>query len=167
MGDMIIILPLPDENHVERMRKKLEEYLRLNFLREFEIFIRKDNSNISVFFKRDTSFSSRIQNVLDFAKLNYQEDVSLEQAASKIFLSKYHFEKIFTAQIGMPFKKFLNCFRLCRAAEILRLNSLPSVTDVCFETGFGDFSNLEPIQELLIFLPFQYPCHLLSPPCNW
>jgi len=56
-------------------------------------------------------------------------------------LSKYHFEKIFTAQIGIPFKKYLNYFRLCKAAEILRSNTPISVTNLCFEIGFGDLSN--------------------------
>ena len=86
-------------------------------------------------------FSFRIQKILNFINKNYCHHITLGQAANIINLSKFHFEKIFLSEVGISFKKYLNIFRLYKAAELLRSNHTVSITDVCFDMGFNDFSN--------------------------
>lgn len=137
-----LILKLVNARNIEKIREGIEAYLKTaKYFSEAKIFIYENISINPICSQTDNLFSSRIQDILDFVKIKYKEDLSLEKAACKVFLSKSHFEKIFTAQIGIPFKKFLNYFRLCKAAELLRSNTTTSVTKFCFEIGFGDLSN--------------------------
>jgi AraC-like DNA-binding protein len=56
-------------------------------------------------------------------------------------LSKFHLERIFEKEVGIPLKKFVILKRLYEAACILRSNEKTKATQVCFDVGFGDFSN--------------------------
>jgi YesN/AraC family two-component response regulator len=142
MKEINLILKLGDEKNVEKIIKEIKGYLISSDLcSEVEVSNYEKVSTIPFHSKSNKLFSQRVQEVLEFVKTEYTENISLEQAASKLFLSKYHFEKIFKAEIGMPFKKHLNYFRLCKAAEILRSNTSISVTNLCFEVGFSELSN--------------------------
>lgn len=88
-----------------------------------------------------TCFSSRIQKIIDLTYKNYEDELKLEQVARRINLSQCYFSKIFKSEIGLPYKKYLNIFRLYKAADFMRSNTAILITDVCYDAGFKDFSN--------------------------
>jgi AraC-like DNA-binding protein len=95
-------------------------------------------------------FSSRIQKILDFVKNNYKKPIPLERASKIIGLSPFHFTRIFKKDMGITFKKYLNLYRILKAAIKLREGNNLLVTDICFESGFRDFSNF--IRQFKIFI---------------
>jgi len=68
------------------------------------------------------------------------EPVDLQGLAGQAGLSPYHFLRIFSSALGVTPHQYLVRRRLCRAAQLLTEEDRP-ITDIAFETGFGDLSN--------------------------
>jgi len=66
----------------------------------------------------------------------------LDDLAEMAYLSRFHFNRVFSSIAGIPPVEFMTALRFERAKELLLTTEL-SVTDVCFEVGFsslGTFS---------------------------
>jgi len=66
----------------------------------------------------------------------------LDDLAEMAYLSRFHFNRVFSSVAGIPPVEFMTALRFERAKELLLTTDL-SVTDVCFEVGFsslGTFS---------------------------
>lgn len=66
----------------------------------------------------------------------------LDDLAEMAYLSRFHFNRVFSTIAGIPPVEFMTALRFERAKELLLTTDL-SVTDVCFEVGFsslGTFS---------------------------
>jgi AraC family transcriptional regulator len=68
------------------------------------------------------------------------EPVALENAASEVGLSSFHFLRLFATVLGVTPHQYLVRSRLRHAARLLADNTR-SITDVAFDVGFGDLSN--------------------------
>jgi AraC-like DNA-binding protein len=68
------------------------------------------------------------------------EAIDLQRVAGQAGLSSYHFLRIFSSVLGVTPHQYLVRRRLCRAAQLLTQEDRP-ITDIAFETGFGDLSN--------------------------
>ena len=77
-----------------------------------------------------------LQTILEFLESNYMNDINLDDLASLLHISPFHFARVFRAITGMNFKTFINNFRLEKADHLL-LNSRDSITKVAFACGFG------------------------------
>lgn len=78
----------------------------------------------------------------DHADRHYDEPLDLEQLAAVAGISKYHFQRLFTATYGMSPAEHLSRRRVERAQDLLRATNL-TVTEVCMTVGFtslGSFS---------------------------
>ena len=71
---------------------------------------------------------------------NASEAVDLEQVASQVGLSRFHFLRLFAKVLGVTPHQHLVRARLRHAARLLA-DDTRTVTDVAFEAGFGDLSN--------------------------
>ena len=114
--------------------------------------------------EKEVLFSSRIQKILNFLDENYGNEITLQKAAEAIYLSKDHFNRIFKAEIGVSFKKYLRILRLFKSAMKLRTNYAISVTDICFDVGFNDLSNF--IKSFKLFVgcsPIKYKLCSVNP----
>jgi transcriptional regulator GlxA family with amidase domain len=79
----------------------------------------------------------------DHADLHYAEPLDLAALAAVAGLSKYHFQRLFTATYGVSPAEHLSRRRVERAQDLLRATNL-SVTEVCHAVGFsslGSFSS--------------------------
>ena len=66
----------------------------------------------------------------------------LDDLAEMAYLSRFHFNRVFSTVAGCPPVEFMTALRFDRAKQLLLTTDL-SVTDVCFEVGFsslGTFS---------------------------
>lgn len=72
---------------------------------------------------------------------NVTFNLSLNQLAEKAGLSRFHLEKIFNSELGLPIKKYFDILRINHSANALRSCKEISITDLCFELGFNDLSN--------------------------
>jgi AraC family transcriptional regulator len=68
------------------------------------------------------------------------EPIDLQTMARQAGLSPYHYLRIFSSSLGVTPHQYLVRRRLCRAAQLLADEDRP-ITQVSFETGFGDLSN--------------------------
>jgi AraC-like DNA-binding protein len=78
----------------------------------------------------------------DHADRHYDQPLDLEQLAAVAGISKYHFQRLFTATYGMSPAEHLSRRRVERAQDLLRATNL-TVTEVCMTVGFtslGSFS---------------------------
>jgi AraC-like DNA-binding protein len=80
----------------------------------------------------------------DLLASEYQSRVLLEQAAREACLSEFHFHRLFRATFGETPHDFLTRLRMERARQMLA--SERSVTEVCFEIGYGLGSRIENIE---------------------
>ncbi|MFK3983529.1 helix-turn-helix domain-containing protein [Micromonospora sp. NPDC050397] len=79
----------------------------------------------------------------DHADRHYAEPLDLETLAGVAGLSKFHFQRMFTAAYGISPAAHLSRRRVERAQDLLRATNL-TVTEVCHVVGFsslGSFSS--------------------------
>jgi AraC-like DNA-binding protein len=79
----------------------------------------------------------------DHMDRNYREPQDLESVAAVAGISKYHFQRLFTATYGVSPAAHLSRRRVERAQDLLRATNL-TVTEVCHAVGFsslGSFSS--------------------------
>lgn len=77
----------------------------------------------------------RLCRARDLLADEYQSRVLLTQAAREACLSEFHFHRLSRATFGETPHEFLTRLRLDRARRLLA--SQRSVTEVCFEVGYG------------------------------
>ena len=76
----------------------------------------------------------------DYLAEHYSENISLEKLASLAKLSPYHFNRVFSEQMGMPPHTFQTQVRVCRAKALLRQGR--PIAQTAALTGFADQSHL-------------------------
>jgi AraC-like DNA-binding protein len=67
---------------------------------------------------------------------NYNEELTLNQAAGAVGLSATHFLRVFKNVSGMTFKQYLNHYRVNKSTEYLRNGD--GVTETAMKCGFSD-----------------------------
>ncbi len=78
----------------------------------------------------------------DHADRHYTETLDLDALAAVAGMSKYHFQRLFTATYGLSPAAHLSQRRVERAQDLLRATNL-TVTEVCHAVGYsslGSFS---------------------------
>jgi AraC family transcriptional regulator len=100
---------------------------------------RKNKIGDIVGFKGENSkkeYSARIHRVIDYIKLNSNEDLSLDKLSSIAHFSKFYFHRIFKAITGENLNSFVNRVRIERSAFLLIYNN-ESITNIAYLTGFS------------------------------
>lgn len=82
------------------------------------------------------SLHSRITHVCDYIDRHLDEPLSLEQLSALAHCSKYHFHRMFKAQVGVGTAKYLSLARLKRASYRLAFEPELSVLDIALEAQF-------------------------------
>jgi len=75
----------------------------------------------------------------DFLADEYQSRILLAQAAREACLSEFHFHRLFRCTFGETPNHFITRLRMERAKHMLA--SGRSVTEVCFEIGYGSLGS--------------------------
>ena len=80
----------------------------------------------------------KIREVLSYISENLESDLSVDALAEKVWLSRYHFMRLFKAQTGQTVHAYVREKRLLRAARMIR-EGIPVVkaASLC---GFQDYS---------------------------
>jgi AraC-like DNA-binding protein len=82
----------------------------------------------------------RINNIFNFVKEEFQRSIGLEEVAGKVSMTVPAFCRYFKKITGKTFTQFVNEYRLVHAAKLLHEKQV-SITEVCFESGFNNFSH--------------------------
>ena len=87
---------------------------------------------------------SRIAEAIDYIRINFSRQPSLDQIAEKGHLSPFHFQRMFTEWAGVSPKKFLQYISLEYAKDVLS-NKHGSLFDAAFEAGLSGTGRLHDL----------------------
>ena len=86
-------------------------------------------------FNRRQGAIQRLRPVFEFIEGHYPERIRLEDMASRVYISKTQFKRLFKQVTGQSFVSFLRHFRIEKAQTLLR-GANHSVSQVAYETGY-------------------------------
>ncbi|WP_031427593.1 AraC family transcriptional regulator [Flavimarina sp. Hel_I_48] len=84
--------------------------------------------------------NNRINIVFNFVKDEFKRQIPLDEISELVSMTVPAFCRYFKKITGKTFTQFVNEYRLTHAAKLLHENPI-SITDVCFESGFNNFSH--------------------------
>lgn len=86
----------------------------------------------------------RVAEAIEYIQKNFKQQPSLDEIAAAVYLSPYHFQRLFTEWVGVSPKKFLQYISLEYAKSLLK-NRHSNVLDVAHETGLSGSSRLHDL----------------------
>ncbi|GAB1308503.1 AraC family transcriptional regulator [Urechidicola sp. KH5] len=86
----------------------------------------------------------KIEVVFSYVRENFQRPIPLEEIADKVSMTIPAFCRYYKKVTGKTFTQFVNEFRVVHATKLLA-ESHSSITDVCFESGFNNFSHFNKL----------------------
>ncbi|AZV58067.1 helix-turn-helix transcriptional regulator [Clostridium sp. AWRP] len=82
------------------------------------------------------NYNACIRKSIDYIENNLNNKIELEDIAHKVFLSKYHFHRIFHSVVGEPVAEYIRRRRLKEAANEL-LNTDNKIVDIALKYQFS------------------------------
>ncbi|BFT74717.1 response regulator [Paenibacillus sp. P36] len=83
-------------------------------------------------------YSKVIRDVIEFLNLHFGEDISLADAANRVFLNRSYLSYLFVQETGSNFSDFLAVLRLEKAKELLAAGGMKNY-EVAEAVGYKDF----------------------------
>ena len=84
--------------------------------------------------------TTAMQYALLYVQSHFKESIYLEEVAKKVNYSPNYFSNKFKSYTGVTFKSYVMNLKLSLAEKLLK-NTTLSVTEICYQCGFSDFSN--------------------------
>ena len=84
----------------------------------------------------------RIKKAIEFIQSNFQQQPDLDAVAKEVYLSPFHFQRLFKDWAGVSPKKFLQYISLQHAKKLLHQHT---VSDAAYETGLSGSSRLHDL----------------------
>ena len=84
----------------------------------------------------------RIKKAIEFIRSNFQQQPDLDAVAKEVYLSPFHFQRLFKDWAGVSPKKFLQYISLQHAKKLLQQHT---VSDAAYETGLSGSSRLHDL----------------------
>ena len=88
--------------------------------------------------ERSAQTDPKIQQTLSYINENLTEPLDVESLAERVYLSRYHFMRLFKAQTGSTVHAYVRQKRLLRAARLIREGA--SAARAAVDSGFSDYS---------------------------
>ncbi len=106
--------------------------------------------------RRTLKNNERLDKLYEFVEHNYQQRISLEQAAAEVHMTKEAFARFFKKHTNKTFFTYLNEFRIARACRMIKESDC-SVTQLCFDNGFESLAYFHRMfKQLKAATPLQY-----------
>jgi AraC-like DNA-binding protein len=80
---------------------------------------------------------AQIKRVKEYVETHYDEEITVDKAASIACLSASHFRRVFKQECGESFSQYLTAQRIAQAKLLLNDSQRP-ITEIAFELGFKD-----------------------------
>jgi len=84
----------------------------------------------------------RIKKAIEFIQSNFQQQPDLDAVAKEVYLSPFHFQRLFKDWAGVSPKKFLQYISLQHAKKLLHQHT---ISDTAYETGLSGSSRLHDL----------------------
>jgi YesN/AraC family two-component response regulator len=84
--------------------------------------------------------TDRLNNIYQYILKNFSKEITLDQIAKVAHISPHSFCRYFKSRIKKTFSRFLIEVRIGHACKLLAETN-KSVADICYESGYNNFSN--------------------------
>jgi AraC-like DNA-binding protein/uncharacterized RmlC-like cupin family protein len=84
--------------------------------------------------------TQRMDTIFSFVSQEFTRSISLSEIADMVSMTEPAFSRYFKKKTGKTFTQFVNEYRLVHASKLLSEQHL-SITDVCYASGFNNFSH--------------------------
>ena len=110
------------------------------YLKELLVYLNKAYIVTDILDIEDAiNYNPKINEIIHFINQNLSGDLSLDTLSNKFYSSKYHLLREFKKYTGYTLHNFIIQKRLFMSKILLR--SGMSISDVCIECGFNNYSN--------------------------
>ena len=130
---------LPSYEGLKRVIKLLEILEILALTNDYTLL----NENGYVF-ETQPQDTEKIDKIFKYVNKNFQNHISLNQIADLANMTVPAFCRYFKKVTGKTFTQFVNEYRVFYASKLLT-ESKSSITDICFECGFNNFSHFNKV----------------------
>ncbi|AXG69136.1 bifunctional transcriptional activator/DNA repair enzyme AdaA [Kordia sp. SMS9] len=130
---------LPKYEGFKRIIKLLEILDMLAVAEDYELL------NVDGFaFETQPQDSVKIDTIFKYINSNFQRHISLDEIADEVNMTVPAFCRYFKKVTGKTFTKLVNEYRVVFATKLL-LESQNSITEICYESGFNNFSHFNKL----------------------
>jgi len=95
-------------------------------------------------FETEPQDSAKVDIIFKHVNQNFKENISLDEIADRVSMTVPAFCRYFKKVTGKTFTKFVNEYRVVHATKLLSESQI-SITDVCYECGFNNFSHFNKV----------------------
>ncbi len=88
--------------------------------------------------------SDKIDTIYKYINNNFKNHISLEEIADEVSMTVPAFCRYFKKATSKTFTKLVNEFRVVHATKLLSESQM-TITDICFECGFNNFSHFNKL----------------------
>ncbi len=97
--------------------------------------------------------------VINFCSENYSSDITLNDIAETLHISKFHISHLINNKLGISFSTYLNNLRIYHACELIE-DTNKKITDISGEVGFGSIRTFNrAFKEVTNLTPNEYRNH--------
>lgn len=86
------------------------------------------------------SRATQLDEIFSYVRKEFQNEIALEDVSKLINMTEPSFCRFFKKNTNKTFIEFLNEYRITHACKLLAETDM-SITDICFESGFNNFSH--------------------------
>lgn len=126
---------LPAKSSFERILSLLSILHQLAETKDYRL-LHADGVGVEI----EPQDSQRMNIIYAYVRENYREQIPLSLIAEKVSMTEPAFCRYFKKITGKTFTQFVNECRLVQAIKLLSEQSI-SITQVCYESGFNNFSH--------------------------
>ncbi len=91
-------------------------------------------------FEAEPQNTAKIDRIYKYVNANFKNQISLDEIADQASMTVPAFCRYFKKVTGKTFTKLVNEYRVVHATKLLQESKL-SITDICYECGFNNFSH--------------------------
>lgn len=95
-------------------------------------------------FEAQAQNNNKIDEIFKYINENFNQHISLDEIAGLVSMTVPAFCRFFKKSTGKTFTKLVNEYRVVHATKLLS-ESQSSITDICFECGFNNFSHFNKL----------------------
>lgn len=130
-------MDLPDE---KRLSREIDRLYRAKRLQDVWKLTEKAMEELEEYLaEEEKGTRSEVTQVKNYIYQNYQEELSVDILAEKVYLSPGYLSYIFKQETGMNLNRFIKAFRMDKAKELLE-NSQKKISQIAKEVGFSNNS---------------------------
>ena len=129
------IQALVDLQGPSRILGLLDILVDLTYSNEFTLL-----NTDGIVFETSKQDSDKIDKLYKYINIHFERHIPLEEIADQANMTVPAFCRYFKKATGKTFTKLVNEYRIVHATKLLTESSM-SVTDICYECGFNNFSH--------------------------